>query len=117
MSYYVYWDGIDDLRASVKWGTKRLHRTVREARKPVEWGEGYMIRLDANGGLCNGEPVFVSHARCNSVWFQPLPTRSGYTFIGWSKDEQGNEIVYGAGIPFDTGEDWTLYAVWAPNDA
>ena len=117
MSYYVYWDGIDDLRASVKWGTKRLHRTVREARKPVEWGEGYMIRLDANGGLCNGEPVFVSHARCISVWFQPLPTRSGYTFIGWSKDEQGNEIVYGAGIPFDTEEDWTLYAVWAPNDA
>lgn len=40
-----------------------------------------------------------------------IPTRDGYTFMGWSTTEDG-EVEYEAGDEFKATTDSTLYAVW-----
>jgi uncharacterized repeat protein (TIGR02543 family) len=105
------------LRRSIREGTKRLRTAVgRETHVEIE--ELGVIRLDANGGLCEGEPVFVSHGLYNLIWFQPIPTRAGYTFKGWYTAEQGGKLVYGGDLISRVyGNEYemqglTLYAHW-----
>lgn len=40
------------------------------------------------------------------------PTRSGYTFLGWSTNKNATEVEYVAGDTFDINDDMTLYAIW-----
>ena len=42
----------------------------------------------------------------------PMPTRSGYTFTGWSKAAQIVDIVGTAGDLYTTNKNITLYAMW-----
>ncbi len=45
------------------------------------------------------------------------PTRSGYTFLGWSKSKTATTATYFGGDSITLSEDTTLYAVWRKNDA
>ncbi len=42
----------------------------------------------------------------------PIFTNPGYTFIGWSTNQNGGGTSYGNGATFDFGQATALYAVW-----
>jgi len=76
---------------------------------------GCNVSYDANGG--SGAPGV------QLKWYdQPLtlsstiPTRDGWTFMGWAESADATEAVYPAGGSYDvnTTTNTTLYAVWQP---
>jgi uncharacterized repeat protein (TIGR02543 family) len=42
-----------------------------------------------------------------------VPTRTGYTFVGWATDAGATEKAYSAGDTFTVSSDTTFYAVWS----
>ena len=72
------------------------------------------VTYDANGGTgapeiqnkIDGEALTLSTAE---------PTRTGYTFLGWSTSSSATSATYSAGGSFTTDADTTLYAVWERN--
>lgn len=78
-----------------------------------EW-PSYTITYSANGG---------SGAPDNQIKWkdQPLtlstvkPTRTGYSFLGWSTSSTATSATYAAGGSFTTNAVTTLYAVWKAN--
>lgn len=72
---------------------------------PVE----YTITFDTNGGT----PLESKEYTIETATFK-LPTRAtktGYTFVGWYKDEALTEL-FGTEVPQGTTGDFTLYAKW-----
>lgn len=41
----------------------------------------------------------------------PIPTRSGYTFVGWNTKPDGSGTTYTSSSSFPA-EDMTLYSIW-----
>lgn len=72
----------------------------------------YYVSFDANGGT--GAP-----AKQTKVYDVPLtlssvlPTRAGYTFLGWAKSRMATSATYSAGGNYTANAGTTLYAVWA----
>ena len=78
------------------------------------------LYYDANGG--SGEPstqTYTSSSTANHTFTIPstIPTRSGYTFLGWALSNTATSPSYYPGGTFTVGyNDWELlYAVWAQN--
>lgn len=80
----------------------------------------YMVMYNPNGG--SDAPLSHSHSVGEEnieVQFDPLPTRQGYTFLGWSEDPGAVSPTYTtsnnimAEMP---AHDVTLYAVWQASD-
>ena len=73
----------------------------------------YTISYDANGGIgapasqtkTYGEPLTLSNT---------VPTRTGYTFMGWATSENGG-VEYMPGTDFTVNASTRLYAVWKEN--
>lgn len=78
----------------------------------------YTLHYDANGG--EGAPATQSYGPTNDAshtFYNPadVPTRSGYTFLGWAfsstsinaSSEPGDPVILYSGVP-----NKTLYAVW-----
>jgi len=73
----------------------------------------YTVYYDANNGSeapssqtkIHGEELTLSSA---------VPTRSGYTFKGWSTSSTGS-VVYAPGASYTANATVTLYAVWSLN--
>lgn len=83
------------------------HDSVFTAR----WSQHtFTITLDPNGGQVN--PTFVRVEKGDAVNTLPVPTREGYTFLGWF-DAEGNQ--YTAETVFNGEEDITLTARWEIN--
>ena len=58
----------------------------------------YTIKLDANGGICNKSSIEVTF---NQPFGElPIPTRVGYTFLGWFTTLEDNNDKY------DDEDDW-----------
>lgn len=80
----------------------------------------YTVSFSANGG--SGAPASVAASYGIQAFLpQQLPVRTGYKFIGWSKDRSGSGESYAAGAPVlnlagskYNGEKVTLYALWEP---
>lgn len=75
------------------------------------------VYYNANGG--SGAPSTQSHWAGYSVTLRSeTPTRSGYTFLGWSKSSSATEATYLPGTSYPLYTTTTLYAVWklAPSD-
>ena len=72
----------------------------------------YTISYNANGG--SGAPGSQTKAH-----FTPLklstqkPTRTGYTFLGWSTSASATTASYSPGATFSANGNTTLYAVWS----
>lgn len=66
----------------------------------------------ANGGT--GAPATDYNAQPDSpyVLSTTVPTRTGYTFLGWSKNSGATEASYSAGGTITLTGDTILYAVW-----
>lgn len=72
----------------------------------------YTISYDANEG--SGAPGNQTKLRdANLTLSTTLPTRPGYTFLGWSDNATAISATYTRGDIFKGNADTTLYAVWS----
>ena len=76
---------------------------------------GYQLNYHANGG--SGEPAPVIKTKGTQITLSTQkPTKSGYTFLGWSTSASGS-VNYKAGASYTINNNATLYAVWGKNAA
>ena len=73
---------------------------------------GYVVEYNANGG--SGAPAAQSKTHGTALTLSSIvPTRTGYTFLGWATSADG-PVAYSAGGSYTTDNDIILYAKWAP---
>lgn len=71
----------------------------------------YTISYNANGG--SGAPASQTKTHGTALTLSnTIPTRTGYTFLGWSTSSTATTATYSAGSSFTTNANTTLYAVW-----
>ena len=76
--------------------------------------ESYVVSYNANGG--SGAPGNQTKTYNVSLTLSTtIPTRTGYTFKGWSTSASATTATYGAGGVYTNNAAATLYAVWSPN--
>ena len=74
----------------------------------------YTVTFNANGG--SGAPASQTKTYGVTLTLSSTkPTRTGYTFLGWSTSSTATSATYSAGGTFTTNANTTLYAVWSPN--
>lgn len=74
----------------------------------------WYVTYNANGGT--GAPSTQKKHFNNTLYLTTQkPTRSGYTFEGWSTSPSSSYAQYQPGDAFTTDADTTLYAVWSQN--
>ncbi|MBR7042531.1 MAG: InlB B-repeat-containing protein, partial [Bacilli bacterium] len=81
-------------------------------------GATYTINYNANGG--SGAPSATSYIYSTSGTVNlstTVPTRTGYTFLGWSTSSTATSATYSAGGAYskNIAGNVTLYAVWKAN--
>ena len=72
----------------------------------------YTVSYNANGG--SGAPA--SQTKTHGVTLtlsSTKPSRSGYTFLGWSTSSSAKTASYSAGGSYTTNASCTMYAVWS----
>lgn len=69
----------------------------------------YSLSYNANGG--SGAPSGHSGAKSYTIK-STVPTRFGYTFLGWSTNSSATSASYTPGSTISLSSNTTLYAVW-----
>lgn len=69
----------------------------------------YTLSYNANGG--SGAPSTQTGAN-SYIISSTVPTRQGYTFLGWSKSSSASSATYKPGDSISLFANTTLYAVW-----
>lgn len=75
----------------------------------------YTITYDANGGSNAPNAQTYTYASSGTVALSTsIPTRTGYTFLGWDESSSATSPTYksGASWNLNTTKNTTLYAVW-----
>ena len=73
---------------------------------------GYTIEFNDNGG--SGGPGMIRKGHGERITLPTTePTRTGYTFLGWSTSDTADSAQYSAGGTYVGNGNVTLYAVWA----
>ena len=71
----------------------------------------YTITYDANGGT--GAPAAQTKTQDVTLTISSIvPTRTGYTFLGWAESSTATTAQYQPGGSFTKNANTTLYAVW-----
>ena len=71
----------------------------------------YTVKYNANGG--SGAPSSQTKWKGQSLTLSSTkPTKSGYTFLGWSTSSSATSATYSAGGKYTTDAAVTLYAIW-----
>ena len=71
----------------------------------------YTVSYNANGG--SGAPASQTKSENVAITLSSTkPTRSGYTFLGWSTSSTATSPTYYPGSSYTTNASVTLYAVW-----
>lgn len=74
----------------------------------------YTISFNANGG--SGAPSSQTKYYGTDIVLSSItPTRSGYTFLGWSTNSSATSATYQPGSTYTSNTSATLYAVWKAN--
>lgn len=74
------------------------------------WDKGtYTLAYHANGGT--GAPMSEELTTAKAL-SATIPSRDGYSFLGWSTDPKATTATYQPGDRFEPHADTTLYAVW-----
>lgn len=73
----------------------------------------YKVTYNANGGTRQPSAQTKTH-NIDLTLSSSIPTRTGYTFLGWATNSNG-DVVYSPGGIYTLNADITLYAVWAIN--
>lgn len=73
----------------------------------------YTVAYDANGGTGAPSQQVKSQGQA-LVLSSTVPTRNGYTFVGWglSASSTASTVAYQPGQPYSADADLLLYAVW-----
>ena len=87
-------------------GTKSASGSISVAKKP-----SYSIKYNANGGT--GAPSTQTKWYGSSLTLSSVvPTRAGYTFLGWATSSTATSASYQPGASYTSNSGTTLYAVW-----
>ena len=71
----------------------------------------YTVTYNANGG--SGAPASqTAISGINLTLSSTVPTRSGYSFLGWSTSSTATTATYAKGATYTANVSTTLYAVW-----
>lgn len=71
----------------------------------------YKVNYNANGG--SGAPSAQTKAPDAAlILSSKIPTRSGYTFLGWSPNSEATSASYQPGDIYSKNASVTLYAIW-----
>ena len=74
----------------------------------------YTVTFDANGGT--GAPSSQSKLHGSTITLSStVPTRTGYSFLGWNSSATATAPTYSPGGEFTANLNATLYAVWLPD--
>ena len=74
----------------------------------------WTVSYNANGG--SGAPASQTKTYgSNLTLSNTKPTRTGYTFLGWSTDKNATSATYQPGGSYTSNSGATLYAVWKIN--
>lgn len=74
----------------------------------------YSVKYDANGGT--GAPAAQTKKYDENITLSnSVPTRTGYTFAGWSSSSSSLNVEYMPGSVYTKNSAITLYAVWNAN--
>ena len=76
--------------------------------------ERYTIVYNANGGSDAPKSQTKYYGEGMKITYSK-PTRTGYTFLGWSTNRNATEPTYVGGSTFWANGNYTLYAVWKRN--
>ncbi|MDE6505790.1 MAG: InlB B-repeat-containing protein [Eubacterium sp.] len=74
-------------------------------------GELYIVKYDANGGSGAPEAQIKTHGK-TLILSSEIPTRAGYTFLGWSRNKGATAAGFQPGGKYIYEESTTMYAVW-----
>lgn len=74
----------------------------------------YTLSYNSNGG---SNAPSAQKVKANTAFYlsSAKPTRSGYTFLGWSTSKNASSASYSAGAYVKINSNITLYAVWKKN--
>lgn len=76
----------------------------------------YTITYNGNGTNVSGVPSSQTKWKNQSLTLSSTkPTRTGYSFLGWSTSSTATSATYTAGASYTTNAAATLYAVWKAN--
>lgn len=74
----------------------------------------YTVKYNANGG--SGAPSSQTKWKDQTLKLSTTkPTRTGYSFLGWSTSSTATSATYAAGANYTVNAAATLYAVWKAN--
>jgi uncharacterized repeat protein (TIGR02543 family) len=73
----------------------------------------YTVKYDANGGTGAPSPGTKTYGVIMTL-SDKVPTRTGYTFLGWSTSSTATASQYSRGGKYTANASITLYAVWQP---
>lgn len=74
----------------------------------------YTVTYDANGGVGAPSTQTKPHG-INIVISSTIPTKNGYTFLGWATSSTATSATYQPGSSLSVNANTTLYAVWKLN--
>ena len=94
-TYYLYVQFYGSDKGNLQYGVSR----------------GFTITYDANGGTDAPENG-VRYYGFDATLSTDVPSRAGYTFLGWADSPTATTAMYQPGDTFGTNTDVTLYAVW-----
>ena len=102
----------------------KTRKTLLGAVRPADTQYTYTLHYDANGG--SGAPPSQSVKSTEFyVWVpisEKIPTRDGYTFMGWANTRTGKPIYGGNGgyteclVVHGADMSTTIYAIWEAHD-
>ena len=104
IKFYASLSGIDMLNKTMY---ARTSYTILEK-------DSYKITFNSNGG--SGSPSSQTKWYGESLTLSSTkPTKTGYTFKGWSTSSSATSATWSAGGKYTRNESSTLYAVWQAN--
>ena len=109
-------DGIYTIEVYIKDGQGNRILTLDTQAAYSKYVQYYAVNYNSNGGS-NSVPSDVNAYVAGDsveVKYDYIPSRSGYTFLGWSTDSAATtpEFSQGGNNTFVISSDVTLYAVW-----
>lgn len=92
---------------------KSAIKTVSFSVSVPAW-TSYVVKYNANGG--SGAPANQTKWKDQTLALSTTkPTRTGYSFLGWSTSSSATSATYSAGGSYTSNAAATLYAVWKAN--
>ena len=71
----------------------------------------YVVKFHSNGGVGTPADQYKKHG-VTLILTEDIPTKTGYTFLGWSLSDDDTTVAYSPGHKYENNSSIILYAVW-----